>query len=100
KVSSIDSVVRYGNWLEQKTNQVVAGWGVSQNLSFGVLDYTKGINIYVPKPGKGQVTSTKNAFNTVRAVNVGIFDINEKLNDTYVYASISLARRLLNYKPN
>ncbi|WP_203256560.1 ABC transporter permease [Hyunsoonleella ulvae] len=100
KVSSIDSVLQYGNWLEQKTNQVVAGWGVSQNLSFGVLDYTKGINIYVPKPGKGQITSTKNAFNTVRAINVGIFDINEKLNDTYVYSSISLARRLLNYKPN
>ncbi|GGD17827.1 ABC transporter permease [Hyunsoonleella pacifica] len=100
KVSSIDSVIQYGNWLEQKTNQVVAGWGVSQSLSFGVLDYTKGINIYVPKPGKGQITSTKNAFNTVRAINVGIFDINEKLNDTYVYASISLARRLLNYKPN
>lgn len=100
RVSSIDSVIQYGNWLEQKTNQVVAGWGVSQNLSFGVLDYTKGINIYVPKPGKGQITSTKNAFNTVRAINVGIFDINEKLNDTYVYSSISLARRLLNYKPN
>lgn len=100
KVSSIDSVISYGNWLEQKSNQVVAGWGVSQNLSFGVLDYTRGINIYVPKPGKGQITSTKNAFNTVRAINVGIFDINEKLNDTYVYASISLARQLLNYQPN
>lgn len=100
EVSSIESVIPHGSWLEQKTNQIVAGWGVSQNLSFGVLDYGKAVNIYVPKPGKGQITSTKNAFNTVRAINVGIFDVNEKLNDTYVYASISLARRLLNYQPN
>ncbi len=100
EVSSIESVIPHGSWLEQKTNQIVAGWGVSQNLSFGVLDYGKAVNIYVPKPGKGQIASTKNAFNTVRAINVGIFDVNEKLNDTYVYASISLARRLLNYQPN
>lgn len=100
EVSSIESVIPHGSWLEQKTNQIVAGWGVSQNLSFGVLEYGKAVNIYVPKPGKGQITSTKNAFNTVRAINVGIFDVNEKLNDTYVYASISLARRLLNYQPN
>lgn len=100
KVNAIDSVIAQGDWLEPKTNQVVAGWGVSQNLSFGVLDYGRALNIYVPKPGKGQITSTKNAFNTVRAINVGIFDVNEKLNDTYVYSSISLARRLLNYQPN
>jgi len=100
KVNPIDSVIPHGSWLEQNTNQIVAGWGVSQNLSFGVLDYGRPVNIYVPKPGKGQITATKNAFNTVRAMNVGIFDVNEKLNDTYVYASISLARRLLNYEPN
>jgi len=102
KVNAIDSEITQGDWLEQNSNQVVAGWGVSQNLSFGVLDYGKALNIYVPKPGKGQlkITSTKNYFNEVKAINVGIFDINEKLNDTYVYSSISLARRLLNYKPN
>lgn len=101
-ISSIESVIPHGNWLEQKSNQIVAGWGVSQNLSFGVLDYGKAVNIYVPKPGKGQlkITATKNALSSVRAINVGIFDVNEKLNDTYVYASISLARRLLNYRPN
>ncbi|MEW4922275.1 ABC transporter permease [Algibacter sp. 2305UL17-15] len=100
KVNAIDSVIPQGSWLAQKTNQIVSGWGVAQNLSFGVLDYGKTVNIYVPKPGKGQITSTKNAFNTVSAINVGIFDINEKLNDTYVYASTSLAQRLLNYEPN
>lgn len=99
-VVNIDSVIEYGSWLEQKTNQIVVGWGISSNLSFSVLDYAKRINIYVPKPGKGQITSAKSAFNTVRAVNVGIFDINENLNDTYIFAPINLVENLLNYKPN
>lgn len=100
EVNAIETQIAQGDWLEQNTNQVVAGWGVSKNLSFGVMDYGKALNIYVVKPGKGQVTSVKSAFNTVQAINVGVFDINEKLNDTYVYAPINLARRLLNYQPN
>ena len=99
-VVDIDSVIEYGSWLEQKTNQIVVGWGISRNLSFGVLDYSKRVSIYVPKPGKGQISSTKNAFNTVKTVNVGIFDINENLNDTYIFAPIGLVKRLLNYKTN
>ncbi len=99
-VVAIDSVISQGSWFEPKTNQIVVGWGISNNLSFGVLDYAKAINLYVPKPGKGQITSVKNAYNTVNAVNVGVFDINENLNDTYVFAPIGLAQNLLNYKPN
>ncbi|WP_341214697.1 ABC transporter permease [uncultured Wocania sp.] len=99
-VVTIDSVISQGSWLDQKTNQIVVGWGISNNLSFGVLNYAKPISLYVPKPGKGQITSIENAFNAVNAVNVGIFDINENLNDTYVFASIDLAQNLLNYKPN
>lgn len=99
-VVNVESKIDQGSWLDQKTNQIVVGWGVANNLSLGVLNFTKAINIYVPKPGKGQITSTKNAFNTVNAVNVGVFYINETLNDTYVYAPIELTRNLLNYKPN
>ncbi len=100
QVNNVDSIVVQGSWLEQKTNRIVSGWGISRNLSFGVLDYGKAINLYVPKPGKGQITSTKNALNTVKTINVGIFDVNEKLNDNYIYSSIDLAQQLLNYKPN
>lgn len=99
-VNAIDSVVVLGSWLTQKTNQIVSGWGVANTLSFGVLDYGKRINIYVPKPGKGQITSANQAFNTFNAVNVGVFDVNENLNDKYIFAPIDMARALLNYKEN
>lgn len=99
-VVAIDSTLDHGNWLEQKSNQLVVGWGISNSLSLGILNFTKPLNVYVPKPGKGQITSTKKAFNSIHAINVGVFFINEDLNDTYVYAPIDLAKNLLNYKPN
>lgn len=100
KITSIDSVVSLGNWFQQGTFQIVTGWGISANLSFGVLDYGKRVTLSVPKPGKGQVSSVNEAFNSESALNVGIFDINETLNDTYVYAPIFLGRQLLNYTEN
>ena len=99
-VVEINSVIDRGTWLEQKSRQIVVGWGISNNLSLGILDFTRPINIYVPKPGKGQITATNNAFNSIEAISVGVFFINEKLNDTYLFAPIDLAQNLLNYQPN
>lgn len=99
-VNTIDSVLVLGSWITQKTNQIVSGWGIANTLSFGVLNYGKRINLYVPKPGKGQITSANQAFNTFDAVNVGVFDVNENLNDKYIYAPIEMAKALLNYKEN
>ncbi|WP_452227254.1 ABC transporter permease [Lacinutrix cladophorae] len=100
KVNTIDSVIPLGSWLSQNTNQIVVGWGISSNLSFGVLDYGKRVSLYVPKPGKGQITATTQIYNTFQAINVGIFDINEELNDKYVYAPFHFAKDLLGYQDN
>ncbi len=99
-VVNIQSQIDNGRWLEQKSNQLVTGWGIANNLSIGVLDFTRAINIYVPKPNKKQISSIKSAFNTVKATNVGIFFINENLSDSYIYAPISLTQDLLHYEPN
>ncbi|WP_406685265.1 ABC transporter permease [Seonamhaeicola sp. MEBiC1930] len=99
-VVDIESKIEHGSWIDQKSNQIVTGWGIANNLSIGVLDFTRAINVYVPKPGKKQITSTNNAFNSTKAVNVGVFYINENLNDNYVFTSIDLAKNLLNYRPN
>ncbi|TVZ58338.1 lipoprotein-releasing system permease protein [Flavobacteriaceae bacterium MAR_2010_105] len=100
KVTAIDSMIIQGNWFEPGTNQVVSGGGIAYSLSFGVLDYAKNLMIYVPKPGKGQINSIKSIFNSVEAYNVGVFDINEELNNEYIYADIETARSLLNYSPD
>ena len=97
KVTNMDSMVTKGNWITPESNDVVSGWGISNNLSFGVFDYLKPLSIYVPKPGKGQITSLKSAYNSAYVNNVGLFNINEELNNEYVFSDINLAKSLLNY---
>lgn len=100
KVTNIDSMISRGNWISNESNEVVAGSGIAYNLSFGVLDYLKPLSIYVPKPGKGQISSLKGAYNSAYVQNVGLFNINEELNNEYIFADINLAKSLLSYKTN
>lgn len=100
QVVPFDSVIEHGTWVEQNSKQIVVGWGISSNLSLGILDFSNPTTIFVPKPGNGQITSVNNAFNSVNALSVGVFFVNEKLNDTYVFAPIDLAQQLLNYQTN
>ena len=99
-VTQIDSMISQGQWFEPGSGQIVSGWGIAHNLSFGVLDYGKSLKIYVPKPGKGQISSVKSAFNTIKAVNIGVFQINEDLDNTFVFTDIENAKYLLNYQQN
>jgi len=98
--TTIDYILVQGQWFEPNTDQIVAGWGVSYNLSFGIFDYAKTIRISVPKPGKGQISSIKSAFNSISATNSGVFQINEDLDNSYVYANIETVKYLLNYNDN
>ncbi|MCK7589466.1 ABC transporter permease [Subsaxibacter sp. CAU 1640] len=96
-VTKIDSMIIQGNWFESGSGQMVSGWGIAHNLSMGILDYGKNPRIYVPKPGKGQISSVKGAFNSLTALNIGVFQINEDLDNTYVFTDIVNARYLMNY---
>lgn len=97
-VTKIDTMVTKGRWITQGSNDVVSGWGISNNLSFGILDYLKPLSLYVPKVGKGQASTPKGYYNSVYVNNVGLFEINEKLNNNYIFSDIELAKRLLSYK--
>ncbi len=103
KVIHTDSIVVYGDWLTNNDFQVVAGNGISRELSMGVEQtYTNLLGIYVLKPGKG-ILSAKDpskAFRTQKAVNIGIYSVNEELDKKYVFATINLARKLLELPDN
>lgn len=97
---TIDSILSYGAWMEPDFPHIVAGWGATNTLGFGIYDLTKTIRLYAPKPGTGQIMSVKGAFKSMKVVNVGIFQINESLNNSMAYTSIENARYLLGVKPN
>jgi len=99
-VNNIESIVAEGSWISDQGNQVVSGWGITNNLSIGVLDYAKSVKLLVPNPGKCQITSVASAFNSVYANNVGVFQINEELDNALVFTNIPTAKNLLSYKDN
>jgi lipoprotein-releasing system permease protein len=98
--STIDSIITYGSWMSPDTDQIVSGWGVSNSLSYGVFDFGKTLKLYVPKPGKGQISSIKGAYNTIPVVNSGVFQINEDLDNSVIYSNFNTAKALLEYSDN
>jgi lipoprotein-releasing system permease protein len=97
---SADSILLVGDWVVKGTDQLVAGVGIANNLSFGVFDYDEVIKVSVPKPGKGQFSSIQSIYNSVNAVNSGIFSVNEDVDHSLVYANLETVQYLLNYQEN
>jgi len=98
-VNKMDTAIVIGEWFEQKAkNAVVIGAGISNKLSLPMYSFTDKLNIYVPKPGKGQLSMK--SFNTVKTQAVGIFELTEELNNEYIFSNIVLARELLSYEKN
>ena len=94
----IDTTLVAGKWFEPKTNQTVAGFLLADKLNLGVFDYTSNLNLFVPKPGKGQID--QKAFDKITGQNVGLFDVNEEVNQQYIYTSLEASQELLHYPSN
>ncbi len=96
KVIKTDSIVVFGEWLHGNDYQVVAGNGISRELSMTVEPtYTNLLSIYVPKPGKGIPTDPSKAFRVQKVVNIGVYSLNDDLDKKYIFATTGLARKLL-----
>lgn len=98
QVTNIDTAMVQGSWFANSEAQVVLGHGITRKLGVGVFDYQNILRLWVPKPGKGQVslTSPDAAFSRQAVVASGIYSVNEELDDKYVFTSLGLAQNLLN----
>jgi lipoprotein-releasing system permease protein len=97
----MDTAVYFGNWVNYEAKHaVVVGSAISMALSIGTYDFLEPLKIYVPKPGKGYITNPKTAFNQVNAQTIGIYRLIDDIDKKYVYANLSLAQDLLNYRPD
>ena len=97
-VNSIDSTLLYGNWITPEEPVAAIGFGISRILSLGVNNYTDLLRVMVPRPGTGQITDPTQAFNSSQLVVSDIFQVNEELDQKYIFTNINYARKLLNYK--
>jgi lipoprotein-releasing system permease protein len=100
KVNPIEEQLVGGQWFRQGTTQAVVGAGTTLKLSMGIYDFNNGLEVFVPKPGKGAIDTPEEAFNKTSLVPMGVYQINDEVDSKYVYADIVLAQELLQFKPN
>ena len=99
-VNDVKKVLYQGEWFNPNTPQVVIGYGISQKLSLGLLDFNNPFEVLVPKAGAGTIESPDQAFSKSQLIPVGIYAINEELDSKYVFADLGLTQELLAFKPN
>ena len=100
KIIPIDSLLTVGSWIDpQFNNTAVIGYGISYNLSLGVLNFGKPLQIMVPKPGKGFV-NVNNAFRSISTQIIGAYVGSEDFQNKYVFTDLALAQELLNFNEN
>mgnify|MGYP001945896957 CR=1 FL=1 len=97
KVTQLDSIMYFGEWFVPGEHQVVVGLSTIAKLSMGVNDYSSLLEIYVPKPGTGQLNALNpsDAFNKENVVVSGVYQVNEDLDAKYVFSDLDFARKLL-----
>ena len=99
-VNKVQKTIYQGQWLTNRTPQVVVGNGISRKLSMGLFDLNNNFEIFVPKPGRGTISSADEAFNKSSLIPVGIYAINDELDSKFVFTDLQLAQELLQYNEN
>lgn len=99
-VSTVKKGLITGQWLQSGTSQVVIGLGINEKLSVGLYDYNNPFEVYVPRPGKGDIQTPDDAFNKAVLMPIGFYAISEELDSKYVFSDLPLAQELLSLNPN
>lgn len=100
KLNPLSQKLFNGNWLEPKTSQAVIGYGISQKLSLGLFDVNNPLEVFVPKPGRGNIESEEQGFSKAYLVPIGIYAISEELDSKYVFVDLELAQEVMQFQPN
>lgn len=89
-----------GEWIEPNSEEVVIGAEISRKLALGLFDYNNALEVFAPKPGKGNIENPDEAFNQAMLFPSGIYSINEELDGRYVFCDVVLAQNLLGLQTN
>ncbi len=100
KVVRIDTLIYSGKWIDFSKNTAVVGSKIANKLSIGVLNYGEALTILVPKPGKNYISTPNKAFQKIDVQAVGVFSISEELDHKFVFTSLEVSQKLLNYSEN
>jgi len=99
KVTTFDKELYAGTWLEAESNQAIIGAGIMRKLSIGLLDFNNRLEVIAPKPKKGAL-STEDDFKRTSLIPIGVYSINDEIDNKYVFSDIDVAKELLGFKFN
>ncbi|WP_339656800.1 FtsX-like permease family protein [uncultured Maribacter sp.] len=96
KVTGVDSVLFYGNWIINES-QVVVGAGITNILGLTVNEFLSPLQIYAFKPGKGSISqqSISSLYNQLPVVVSDVYGVEADLDNKYVFADLRLTQALL-----
>lgn len=98
-VTSFNKEIEVGSWLDSKSNQAIIGAGFMRKLSIGLLDFNNRLEAIAPKPKKGQLNS-EDDFKSIVIIPVGYYNLNDEIDNKYVFCTIEIAQELLGFKSN
>ena len=101
-VTPVDTLVYTGNWFSPERPEVVLGYSVAADLALAARDFSNLIQISVPIPGSNimAATSPDQVFRSEQVVASGIYEVNDQVNDRFVFCSIETARYLFGWERN
>lgn len=101
-VTPVDTLVYTGNWFNPERPEVVPGYSVAADLALAARDFSNLIQISAPIPGTNimAATSPDQVFRSEQVVASGIYEVNDQVNDRFVFASIETARYLFGWENN
>lgn len=97
-VNDVSKILYTGRWVMPGTYQCVPGVGISNKLSMGLFDQRGGLEVMMPKPGKGTINSIQQGFNLEILAPIGLYQVNEDFDNKYVFVDLSLAQELMQYE--
>jgi lipoprotein-releasing system permease protein len=101
-VTPVDNLVYTGNWFSPERPEVVLGYSVAADLALAARDFSNLIQISAPIPGSNimAATSPDQVFRSEQVVASGIYEVNDQVNDRFVFCSIETARYLFGWERN
>jgi len=100
-LTGLDSCMVAGTLLLQSgdTNFAVVGQGVAYQLSVDPNDIFEGLQIYVPNREEVDILNPEGAFSRSAILPVGVFSVQEEVDNKYVIVPLRFLHKLLN-RPN
>ena len=97
KMTGVDTMLLDGVFRlkDRMANYAVLGSGVAGRLQLRLMDYDSYISVYFPNDESGATINPMNSFNIEQITPIGVFSVQQEIDDKVVLVPIDFARKLM-----